>query len=86
MPQDTCKCQKYALMASHMAVNTLYSITQQSNGMIGEPQALIFVKIDQKSSKFSLVCEFTAISGSVDSTKSLVNGFHVPHIMVSNTS
>ena len=68
MPPDNCKWLKFTLMAS-MALNPSYSITQQSNGKIGEPQALIFVKITKKSSKFLLACDFTAISGFVDSTK-----------------
>ena len=50
-----------------------------------EPQALIFVKIYQKCSKFPLASDFTAVSGSVDSTTSLANDFFVPH-MVLNTS
>ena len=52
---------------------------------MGETQALIFVKIDQKSSLFPLACDFTAISGYLDNTTSLANGFYVPH-MVINTS
>ena len=34
----------------------------------------MFVKMDQKCSKFHLASDFTVISGSVDSTKSLANG------------
>ena len=48
-------------------------------------QVLIFVKIDQKCSKFPLASDFMAISGSVDSTTNLANGLYVPH-MVLNTS
>ena len=65
----------YTLQASQIALNTSYSIKPQSNGKIGEPQASIFVKIYQKSSKFPLACDFMAISGFVDSTTSLANGF-----------
>ena len=39
------------------------------------------VKINQKSSKIPIACDFTAISGSVDSTTSLANGFYVPHMV-----
>ena len=46
---------------------------------------LFLKKIDQKCSKFPLASDFMAISGSVDSTKSLVYGFYIPH-MVLNTS
>ena len=45
---------------------------------MGEPQALVFVKLNQKCSKFPLASDFKAISGSVDSTTSLVDGFYVP--------
>ena len=69
----------------HTVLNTSYSITQQSNGKMGELQVLIFVKIDQKCSKFPLTSDYIAISGSVDSTPSLVYSFYVPH-MVFNTS
>ena len=143
---NSCKWLKYTLYASHIVLNTLYSITQQSNGKMGEPQALIFceniskklkippcvcfyghimvcgqhyksskwflcttydlkhvikyhtamgrwesyryfffMKIDQKCSKFPLTSDFMAISGSVDSTLSLVYGLYVSP-MVSNTS
>ena len=41
---------------------------------MGEPQVIIFVKIDQKCSKLPPVSYFTAIPGSVDSTTSLTNG------------
>ena len=51
---------------------------------MGELQVLIFVKIDQKCSKFPLASDFMAISGSVDSTTSLVDGLYVPN-MVLNT-
>ena len=47
---------------------------------------LFFVKIDQKCSKFPLASDFVAISGSVDSTTSLVYSFYVTHIMVLNTT
>ena len=40
---------------------------------------LFFVKIDQKCSKFPLASDFMAISGSVDSTTSLVYGFSVEY-------
>ena len=40
---------------------------------MGKPQVLIFVKIDQKYSNLPLASDFMAISGSVDSTKSLVD-------------
>ena len=52
---------------------------------MGELQVLICVEIDQKCSKFPLASDFMAISGSVDSTTSLVYGFYIPH-MVLNTS
>ena len=52
---------------------------------MGELQVFIFVKIDQKCSKFPLASDYIAISGSVDSTTSLVDSFYVPH-MVFNTS
>ena len=35
-----------------------------------------------KSSKFPLGCDFMAISGFVDSTISLANGFCVPHMVL----
>ena len=49
---------------------------------MGEPEVLIFVKIDQNCSKFSLASDFTTISGSVDSTTSLTNGFFVLHMVL----
>ena len=52
---------------------------------MGELKVLIFVKLDQKCVKFPLASDFMAISGSVDSTACIVDGFYVPH-MVLNTS
>ena len=52
---------------------------------MGKLQVLIFEKIFQKCSKFPLASDFMAISGSVENTTSLVDGFYVPN-MVLNTS
>ena len=41
----------------------------------------LFLKIAQKCSKFPLANDFMAISGSVDSTTSLVDGFYVPNMV-----
>ena len=51
----------------------------------GRATGTYFVKIDHKCSKFPLTSDYIAISGSVDSTTSLVDSFYVPH-MVFNTS
>ena len=48
---------------------------------MGELQVLIFVKTDQKCSKLPLASDFMAMSGSVDSTTSLVDGFYVLHMI-----
>ena len=82
---DSNTSQANGFYVPHMVLNTSLSITQRSNGQMGEPQVLIFVKIDQKFFKFPFASDFIAISGSVDNTASLLDGFYVPH-MVSNTS
>ena len=74
------KCLKYTLYASHIVLNTSYSITQESNGKMGEPHGhLFFVKIDEKS---SLVCDLTAILGSVDKfSKCTTYAYGLKHVI-----
>ena len=47
-----------------------------------ELKVLTFVKIYQKCLKFRLASDFMAISGSVDGTTSIVDGFFVPHMVL----